>query len=312
MNRLKNLISTFAILLIVIPIVCSIAGRIPFLKIEGTGFSTDDIFIGFFGAIWAIVMIVAIVSTKVLYVWLAGIVGLFIGGLFGTITFLVDPDIHFGYILAFTGSAGFGTTFGMFVGIHRTTSFEPFDKFFLYILPITWLSLVFINTTFPSDTGKGPLIGLATTVVACLIMLVTGTIGYYLRKQSFAIIKFFKEKSFPGTNLLRTFNKEVIVFIAIYSFEIIFFASCYFTVNLLSPDSFSSGVQLSRWDALYFSVITITTLGYGDIAPVSDLTKALTVIEVLLGVFTLAIYFSFLIVGLVRSFERRDTEQRGR
>lgn len=40
-----------------------------------------------------------------------------------------------------------------------------------------------------------------------------------------------------------------------------------------------------KWvDAIYFSVITITTVGYGDIHPVNDITKIFTIFYVLFGV----------------------------
>lgn len=40
-----------------------------------------------------------------------------------------------------------------------------------------------------------------------------------------------------------------------------------------------------RWlDALYFSVITITTVGYGDIHPTTAITKIFTIFYVLFGV----------------------------
>lgn len=40
-----------------------------------------------------------------------------------------------------------------------------------------------------------------------------------------------------------------------------------------------------KWlDAIYFSVITITTVGYGDIHPTNDITKIFTIFYVLIGV----------------------------
>ena len=48
------------------------------------------------------------------------------------------------------------------------------------------------------------------------------------------------------------------------------------------------------WNNLYFSVVTFTTLGYGDFGPVSWLGKALVVIEVMLGYVMLG-----LLVGII-------------
>ena len=44
-----------------------------------------------------------------------------------------------------------------------------------------------------------------------------------------------------------------------------------------------SGIAPRFFDALYFSVVTFTTLGYGDVLPVSVLAKSLAMIEVSVG-----------------------------
>ena len=44
---------------------------------------------------------------------------------------------------------------------------------------------------------------------------------------------------------------------------------------------------VERWgwiDSLYFTVITLTTVGYGDLAPTRPLSKIFTVVFVLLGI----------------------------
>ena len=48
----------------------------------------------------------------------------------------------------------------------------------------------------------------------------------------------------------------------------------------------------SYWHALYFSGVTITTLGYGDIAPVFWIPRLLTVYEVLCGFILLIVSFA--------------------
>jgi hypothetical protein len=45
----------------------------------------------------------------------------------------------------------------------------------------------------------------------------------------------------------------------------------------------------------YFSFVTITTLGYGDIAPVSLLARSLTIVQALVG----QVYIAIVIARLV-------------
>jgi hypothetical protein len=48
-------------------------------------------------------------------------------------------------------------------------------------------------------------------------------------------------------------------------------------------------LQMSIWDNIYFSVVTFTTLGYGDITPKTNLLKILAGSEALLGGFTMGL-----------------------
>ena len=54
---------------------------------------------------------------------------------------------------------------------------------------------------------------------------------------------------------------------------------------LVSGTLFYSGVEgWSVIDALYFSVMTLATVGYGDLSPSTDLSKIFTILYVVVGV----------------------------
>lgn len=53
--------------------------------------------------------------------------------------------------------------------------------------------------------------------------------------------------------------------------------------------------NLSWLDSLYFSVITLTTIGYGDIVPKTDAGKLFTTFYVLIGIGIFAAVVNFLI-----------------
>ena len=58
------------------------------------------------------------------------------------------------------------------------------------------------------------------------------------------------------------------------------FASLYRTVSIVDVDAFTEPLESS---STYFSFVTLTTLGYGDINPVSEFARSLSVLEAVLG-----------------------------
>ncbi|MCI5130646.1 MAG: two pore domain potassium channel family protein [Candidatus Electrothrix sp. EH2] len=58
-------------------------------------------------------------------------------------------------------------------------------------------------------------------------------------------------------------------------------------------------------DSFYFSVVTITTLGYGDFLPISGLGKFIAASEAFLGVVLLGVFFLTVSHELVNSHERK-------
>jgi len=62
---------------------------------------------------------------------------------------------------------------------------------------------------------------------------------------------------------------------------------------LASGTVFYSGVE--GWgviDSLYFSVITLTTIGYGDLHPTTDLSKIFTIFYILIGIGVLVAFIN--------------------
>ncbi len=61
---------------------------------------------------------------------------------------------------------------------------------------------------------------------------------------------------------------------------------------LINGTVFYHFIENLKWiDALYFSVITLTTVGYGDISPQTDIGKLFTIVYILVG---LGIIFGFI------------------
>jgi len=90
--------------------------------------------------------------------------------------------------------------------------------------------------------------------------------------------------------------------IVAYVLAMVAFASLFELVELIQPGSFTGlPVGQSQNDIehalIYFSVVSITTMGYGDITPVSALARSLASIEGMFGTLYLAVMIARL-VGL--------------
>jgi hypothetical protein len=76
------------------------------------------------------------------------------------------------------------------------------------------------------------------------------------------------------------------------------FGAVFYLVNILDPKSFymSSNVTGRETpDLMYFSFVTLATLGYGDITPISNLARSLSVVEALVGMLYIAIFMARLV-----------------
>jgi voltage-gated potassium channel len=62
---------------------------------------------------------------------------------------------------------------------------------------------------------------------------------------------------------------------------LLLFASAYFSMARISPANFSTHV-LTRTDALYFTVTTFSTVGFGDITAVSQSARLVVTVQMLL------------------------------
>lgn len=95
-------------------------------------------------------------------------------------------------------------------------------------------------------------------------------------------------------------NSEVLcAAVATYLMLAILWAFAYTLLARLVPNSFvfSAGAdrKMERFEALYFSLGTLTTVDYGDIIPVSNSARMLAMMEATTGVFFMAVLISRLV-----------------
>jgi voltage-gated potassium channel len=88
---------------------------------------------------------------------------------------------------------------------------------------------------------------------------------------------------------------------------LVVFAATYETIDGQQPDAFSE--SLNRTDGLYFTVTTFATVGYGDIAPVTQLARIVVTFQMLIGLVTVGI-IAKVILGAVQLARERNTVAR--
>ncbi len=90
--------------------------------------------------------------------------------------------------------------------------------------------------------------------------------------------------------------------ICIYLLLGVIWSIAYTVLEFFQPGSFKGMTEmvspLRNPDWIYFSFVTITTLGYGDITPVTQTAKTLSFAEAIVGQF----YIAVLVAGLVSAY----------
>ncbi len=95
--------------------------------------------------------------------------------------------------------------------------------------------------------------------------------------------------------------------VSLYFLLGVFFYAIFNLLETVQPRSFaetgsSSANGVSRHSLLYFSLVTLTTLGYGDIVPISPPARMLAAFEAATGV----LYIAFTVARLVAAYQRSD------
>ena len=93
--------------------------------------------------------------------------------------------------------------------------------------------------------------------------------------------------------------------IVVYQLTGLFFAQVYTLLTMFDHASLSlpGGVPASamvvQFDMVYFSFVTLATLGYGDVLPVSDVARSVAILEAIVGQFYVAVIVAVLVSAFV-------------
>lgn len=146
-------------------------------------------------------------------------------------------------------------------------------------------------------------IGMSFIIITLMIsdsIIEANTLAIYQLSSVFLFLSFtlhlcWKQVMFSGN----VDGNKVIGAICIYMLIGIIWAFAYLMIEALSPGSFK-GLESDLWqhnleEFIYYSFITLTTLGYGDISPVQPLSRFLAYMEAIVGIF----YTTVLVASLI-------------
>ncbi len=95
---------------------------------------------------------------------------------------------------------------------------------------------------------------------------------------------------------LRSLNRSLILLMINYVELIIGFAVLFLISGSVGFDK--NQIITLRSEALYFSVVTVTTLGYGDIKPLTPFTRWLSITETLMGFILIVLVIGTFLTGI--------------
>lgn len=205
----------------------------------------------------------------------------------------------------------------------------PFTDIYIgrYVFLLISLGLLIILSALVEDTSQSHIFSLFL-----LIALVSGIISVLQRRSFYitglillalwvisSILTFIDESLWmglaavliscaffaftAGAILVTLFREEKVTLdviygaIAVYFLAALAWASAYQFVYLINPASFRVivGDTLYFSDLYYFSFVTMTTTGFGDIAPATRIARALSLLEAVFG----QLYIAVIIARLV-------------
>jgi voltage-gated potassium channel Kch len=91
---------------------------------------------------------------------------------------------------------------------------------------------------------------------------------------------------------------------------LLLFASTYFLLSADASGSFSQP-HLSKTDALYFTVTTFATVGYGDISPTSESARVIVMSQMLLDLLILGLGINAFVSAVRISRKRQEATDAG-
>jgi len=172
----------------------------------------------------------------------------------------------------------------------HVASRAEFRRVSRWLIPV---ALVGGLTFFQHEVGLARLPGDAVflgamALISAVVLAASRDVAVFLIDAGLLLEEFFERMGrlvLPVYAFLTFYSLIVVGFAAIYKLVDVYLAGPHF--RILGDDR-----AIGYSEALYFSIVTLSTVGYGDVAPVSDAVRVVASVQVVFGVTLLLIGLS--------------------
>ena len=155
----------------------------------------------------------------------------------------------------------------------------------VWLVPVFFIGaiVILLSRTVGSVLNMDMVFLGAMSLIGLIVLTVSRDVAVFLVDAGLLFKEFFRRVS--------RLVIPAFAFVTFYSLIVILFASAYRLISVYIPEShFNVGGALrglSFSESIYFSIGTISTVGYGDIIPYSNLARVLSSFEVFCGIMLL-------------------------
>jgi hypothetical protein len=150
---------------------------------------------------------------------------------------------------------------------------------------LTVIALIVIYYTLPLDSVDGS--ELALVLVGGMVVVVVISVWQ---------VRSIQRSRYPALQAVQGLAAAVPLFLLL-------FAAAYFVLAVVTPGAFTQ--PINRTDALYFTVTVFATVGFGDIAPVTQPARVAVLVQMLADLLVLGVLLRT-VTGAVRMSRARQ------
>lgn len=160
--------------------------------------------------------------------------------------------------------------------------------------PLTAMAVIDLLSILPTITSVLPIANAAGTL---RVLRVTRAV------RCMRVFKFLRYSD-QFSRILRVFRKEQKVLYAVLGLAAAYILVCAIMMFSLEPTNFST-----FFDAVYWASSTLTTVGYGDVYPVTSNGRLFSMFAALFGIAVVALPSGIITAAFLEDFNRNLTEQ---